>query len=164
MFVKIDNNSKHHFYDNKCCFTKYISCPIASQAAAQSSGCNGGLREQNRECCSKKNPCKEGQGDCDDNFECEGDLVCGRNNCGPHFLWHSADCCERKGRHPEHTHTHNKSCTTYIIGCFYFSITIRIGKERTRYSRFWRSISSICWIGTEMASHNQTFYPTAYQL
>lgn len=59
--------------------------------------CDGGLRNETRECCSREKPCKEGQGDCDDDDECKGDLVCGSNNCGKKFRWHSADCCEKKG-------------------------------------------------------------------
>ena len=56
--------------------------------------CDGGLRNETRECCSVSSPCKEGQGDCDTDEECRGDLVCGRNNCGNKFDWKSADCCE----------------------------------------------------------------------
>ena len=44
-----------------------------------------------KECCSV-NPCKLDQGDCDSHDECAGDLVCGRDNCGPEFLF-TADCC-----------------------------------------------------------------------
>merc|ERR1711942_36134 len=41
-------------------------------------------------CCTPQNPCGEGEGDCDGPLDggendgddgCEGDLVCGRNNC-----------------------------------------------------------------------------------
>lgn len=49
-----------------------------------------------RHCCSKKSPCGLGQGDCDHDRDCSGDLVCGRNNCGPEFLWRTADCCMAK--------------------------------------------------------------------
>ena len=40
--------------------------------------------------------CKEGEGDCDDDAECEGDLVCGINNCA----WNSTfdDCCAKPGK------------------------------------------------------------------
>ena len=35
--------------------------------------------------------CAEGEGDCDEDFECEGDLVCGTDNCH----WGGRDdCCE----------------------------------------------------------------------
>ena len=38
-----------------------------------------------RECCESEDPkgekCTEGQGDCDSDKGCAGDLVCGRNNC-----------------------------------------------------------------------------------
>ena len=62
--------------------------------------------DETRECCSGEKPCDNGQGDCDDDHECKGDLVCGSNNCGPDFLLYSADCCEYKGD--------SKLCYIYI--------------------------------------------------
>jgi hypothetical protein len=50
-------------------------------------------------CCSIENPCKEREGDCDSNDECEGDLRCGENNCNkihpanPANFDALADCC-----------------------------------------------------------------------
>ena len=41
-------------------------------------------------------PCKLNEGDCDNDMECEGDLVCGKNNCGNSFSWITADCCVKK--------------------------------------------------------------------
>ena len=49
------------------------------------------------ECCSVDQPCGLGQGDCDMDSECHGDLVCGRDNCGVKFNSTSADCCQIKG-------------------------------------------------------------------
>ena len=49
-------------------------------------------------CCSQAvdGYCKEGEGDCDDDSECEGELVCGFNNCA----WNSTfdDCCAKPGK------------------------------------------------------------------
>ena len=42
--------------------------------------------------CSKHNMCKEGEGDCDADLECEGELKCGDDNCNG-FLHQNADCC-----------------------------------------------------------------------
>ena len=41
--------------------------------------------------CSQESQCTLGEGDCDNDGECEGSLVCGNNNCesGPNDL----DCC-----------------------------------------------------------------------
>merc|ERR1719318_477414 len=44
-------------------------------------------------CCTKDKPCDEGEGDCDDDTECRGSLVCGKDNCP----WgDDDDCCKRK--------------------------------------------------------------------
>jgi len=47
--------------------------------------------------CTTNNKCREKQGDCDNDSECESGLICGDNNCRK---WHpgaskNADCCER---------------------------------------------------------------------
>jgi len=56
--------------------------------------CNG--EEGTGSCCTEDKPCELGGGDCDDDSECSGDLVCGYNNCrdfhpnaGP-----THDCCK----------------------------------------------------------------------
>ena len=59
-------------------------------------GCTGGSKKEMRECCSVRALCELGQGDCDHDNECAGDLVCGINNCGSEFLWSKADCCMKK--------------------------------------------------------------------
>ena len=61
------------------------------------SGCqNGGWS-----CCSSSNQCNIGEGDCDNDSECSGNLVCGTDNCGSNFTngtneqgeFHQQDCC-----------------------------------------------------------------------
>ena len=44
-------------------------------------------------CCNATSPCNIGQGDCDTDDDCIGNLVCGKQNCGPGFFWDSTDCC-----------------------------------------------------------------------
>ena len=44
------------------------------------------------ECCTALYPCELGEGDCDNDGECVGSLVCGTDNCGGIFD-SSADCC-----------------------------------------------------------------------
>merc|ERR1712226_202464 len=53
--------------------------------------CNG----QNDGCCTKKEKCDLGQGDCDNNDQCDGALTCGKDNCkqGTTFSKYD-DCCE----------------------------------------------------------------------
>merc|ERR1712110_732294 len=59
-----------------------------------------------RRCCTPENPCGEGEGDCDGfgdggandgNDGCQGDLVCGSNNCKQFGAYYHEkdDCCER---------------------------------------------------------------------
>jgi len=50
-------------------------------------------REQR--CCTASEPCEEGEGDCDDNDECQGSLICGDNNCKSFGQFYHAkdDCC-----------------------------------------------------------------------
>ena len=52
-------------------------------------------------CCTGSKPCGEGEGDCDEDSQCEGDLVCGTDNCRRGPLGQLGnfevddDCCER---------------------------------------------------------------------
>ncbi len=56
------------------------------------------------DCCTEEMPCGEGDGDCDSDAECEGDLICGDNNCpagndqiDSALLWNAGDdCCMRQ--------------------------------------------------------------------
>jgi len=51
------------------------------------------------DCCTKDHPCQLGGGDCDQDEECAGDLVCGTNNCLQFNIFASyyADCCKKLG-------------------------------------------------------------------
>ena len=57
--------------------------------------CRGG-----HHCCRPENHnlCKEGEGDCNHDRDCQGLLVCGKDNCGGSGgLWDGTDdCCEKK--------------------------------------------------------------------
>ena len=44
------------------------------------------------ECCSVVAPCAINEGDCDSDSECQGNLICGSNNCPAPFP-SDADCC-----------------------------------------------------------------------
>ena len=43
-------------------------------------------------CCSSSNPCGVAEGDCDDDDECQGHLLCGTDNCLSPFS-SAVDCC-----------------------------------------------------------------------
>ena len=46
------------------------------------------------ECCQPDHLCDVGEGDCDRDADCDGDYICGTNNCGSPFPG-SHDCCTR---------------------------------------------------------------------
>ena len=45
-------------------------------------------------CCTSDSPCGLGEGDCDSDSDCAGDLTCGNDNCDPTYGAESwLDCC-----------------------------------------------------------------------
>jgi hypothetical protein len=56
---------------------------------------------QSKGCCTKETPCQYHDGNCDTDQDCEGDLVCGSDNCFRQKLYTSeefnvggwVDCC-----------------------------------------------------------------------
>ena len=55
--------------------------------------CASGSNDWN--CCSSSSQCGLGEGDCDYDSDCAGDLVCGRNNCADGDF--GLDCCTAAG-------------------------------------------------------------------
>ena len=65
-----------------------------------------GRNYNGRRCCTPEDPCGEGEGDCDGPEDggghdghagCQGELVCGSNNCMKFGLYYHPkdDCCEK---------------------------------------------------------------------
>ena len=52
-------------------------------------GCNGG-----NSCCTSSNQCGVGEGDCDNDSDCQSGLVCGENNCVGNVFDSGDDCCK----------------------------------------------------------------------
>ena len=54
-------------------------------------------------CCNLENQCGFGEGDCDTNDQCEGNLICGIDNCqamNPNKNFDTyADCCYDPSKH-----------------------------------------------------------------
>ena len=48
-------------------------------------------------CCSSSNPCGADEGDCDNDNDCSGNLICGVNNCVGSQFHPAADCCIEQG-------------------------------------------------------------------
>ena len=57
------------------------------------SSCSGPYAPSN--CCTLGNPCSEGEGDCDKDVDCKGELICGTNNCDNSFPNSNFDCCKQ---------------------------------------------------------------------
>ena len=48
------------------------------------------------DCCTSFDPCGVGEGDCDSDTDCIGDLICGYNNCqslDSGWNYYDFDCC-----------------------------------------------------------------------
>ena len=51
-------------------------------------GCNGGDA-----CCKPSNQCDAGEGNCNNDNVCKGNLLCGNNNCVGSTFDSTDDCC-----------------------------------------------------------------------
>ena len=50
----------------------YYPCNVEDSCCGEDSGGS---------CCTEVNPCYLGEGDCDNDNQCMGDMICGTNNC-----------------------------------------------------------------------------------
>jgi len=92
-----------HFHPSDDCCTEPTTKP-AQVSTLGKPECKGRNFPGGNECCESEDQlkCREGQGDCDSDAGCQGDLVCGRNNCmqyGSHFH-PSDDCCTQPASKP----------------------------------------------------------------
>ena len=62
------------------------------------------------ECCTSANKCDVGQGDCDNDSHCSGNLVCGSNNCADGES--GLDCCENPPRDCNPANSDFECCTS----------------------------------------------------
>merc|ERR1739842_103154 len=85
-----------------CCYAQSLNPPVAPPPGQRCRGRNF----DGRRCCTPERPCGYGEGDCDGPLEhgfndghrgCQGDLVCGSNNCKNFGAYYHEkdDCCER---------------------------------------------------------------------
>ena len=64
------------------------------------SGCN--VPSGGWSCCTSTNQCGIGEGDCDTDSDCSGNLKCGTNNCDTALGFPSAmDCCYQGKEHKD---------------------------------------------------------------
>merc|ERR1712190_506745 len=84
-------------FDDNCDTSKgfpstYDCCYDPSTGPGTGSGCHDGTGGWS--CCSSSNQCGVGEGDCDNDSDCSGNLKCGTNNCDPSKGFGSGyDCC-----------------------------------------------------------------------
>jgi len=92
-----DHDCKEHLVcgESNCFFnlgfpSSYDCC---EEPAPTKTGCHFYNNDNN--CCTQQNPCTKGEGDCDQDHDCIGDLVCGKDNCHDDlgFPWWG-DCCK----------------------------------------------------------------------
>jgi len=72
-------------------------CDLASNIADGCSGltsCTLSNGYATGSCCNSSNLCDVDEGDCDADSDCDGDLICGSNNCASPFP-DTHDCCTR---------------------------------------------------------------------
>ena len=110
------------FYDPPFCYFEderlYFNKGGNTGSCTASDRC---LCRQNDFCA--ENSCGEGQGDCDDDTECEGPLVCGHLNCLDSTI---SDCCTQSCHYD--SDCINQECDTEIKGC-------RLDSYSTHWSR-----------------------------
>ena len=76
-------------------FLKYSKTPFIYSYAGNCDVWDG----HDWECCSANRKCGLGEGDCDSDDQCKGDLVCGTDNCSAFISGadQEADCCVKPG-------------------------------------------------------------------
>ena len=94
--------------DADCCIQNMTTNATTTPSIKPTSDNTDEEKEETLRYCSPNVPedekCKEGDGDCDSDDDCKGDLVCGFNNCKDHPKYQldqdfkkrypKADCCE----------------------------------------------------------------------
>ena len=81
----------------------------------------GGSQTDTASCCTSVSPCGINEGDCDDHFECQGELMCGIDNCinilSSDNFPSTHDCCFEARCNGNQNNTWD--CCSYIV---YFGI------------------------------------------
>ena len=89
LFTPVVCGESNCFFNNG--FPSNYDC--CEDPAPTNTGCH--FYNNANDCCTKQNPCAKGEGDCDKDHDCIGDLVCGKDNCHDDLgfpYW--GDCCK----------------------------------------------------------------------
>ena len=109
----VDDGQTGEMYDPPFCYFEESSLKFNNL------GTNTGLCDTYDICLCRQNdfcaitPCGEGQGDCDDDNECEGSLVCGQLNCVMNNT--ILDCCTSTCH--DDSDCNNQECNVDINQC-----------------------------------------------
>ena len=77
---------------SQCKFQSLFQIGLMISTARSGLGCDDGTGGY--DCCSASYKCGEGEGDCDNDNECLGNLLCGTDNCDQSLgFGPSYDCC-----------------------------------------------------------------------
>ena len=107
-----NNNCRNYHKDaspyDDCCTTVEKLISDVEKEGNGKPWCKGRNFSGGQECCESEDPegskCTEGQGDCDSDDGCAGNLVCGSNNCRSYHRDASPydDCCTTASSHNYH--------------------------------------------------------------
>ena len=83
-----------------CPTTTTTEAPQIQSKAKSNPACNPASWEKfSWDCCTAESPCYAGEGDCDQDDQCAGELVCGKRNCPDTFkaraFGRRPDCCQQ---------------------------------------------------------------------
>jgi len=103
---------------NHQCVSNPVETPCGNVPAPTDTGC--GTYDNTNSCCTQQNPCNKGEGDCDNDHDCKGHLVCGDDNCFHNLGFPGwGDCCAEPTQAKSDCHYYDgtSSCCTKENPC-----------------------------------------------
>merc|ERR1739838_1019421 len=85
-------NHVYSWTSDECQSSGCDAASFTASGCAEGTNCLLDNGRMSGTCCTSEFLCLEGEGDCDDDGDCAGSLVCGTDNCGSPFQ-DTHDCC-----------------------------------------------------------------------